>query len=127
MKMIDANVEAVREMLKRRAEIGLVKYGVTTERTDLDLAAWVQHALEEVCDLAVYLTRIKAEIQQSVKVNGDGVAVDRSVKYRSMDDCPLNAKVLLLTNDGVAVLGKINAQEARKLYAGWFPLPKKDK
>jgi len=25
------------------------------------------------------------------------------------------------------VLGKLNAQEARKLYAGWFPLPKKDK
>lgn len=123
--MIDANVEAVREMLKRRAEIGLVKYGVTTQRTDLDLAAWLQHALEEACDLAVYLTRIKSDIQQSVKVNGDGVAVDRSMRYRPMDDCPLNAKVLLLTNDGVAVLGKLNAKEARSLYAGWFPLPKR--
>lgn len=125
MKMIDANVEAVREMLKRRAEIGLVKYGVTTERTDLDLVAWIQHALEEAMDLSVYLTRIKSEIQHSVKVNGDGVAVDSTMRYRPMDDCPLNAKVLLLTNDGVAVLGKLNAQEARKLYAGWFPLPKK--
>ena len=83
-----------------------------------DFIAWIKKASD-------HLTRIKSEIQQSVKVNGDGVAVDRSMRYRSMDDCPLNAKVLLLTNDGVAVLGKLNAQEAIKLYAGWFPLPKR--
>lgn len=64
-------------------------------------------------------------IDSSVKVNNDGVAVDSTIRYRSMDDCPLGAKVLLLTNDGVAVLGKLNAEEARKLYAGWFPLPKR--
>ena len=61
-KMIDSNVEGVRQMLKRRAEIGLTKYGVTTERTDIDLIAWVNHALEETCDLAVYLYRIKSEL-----------------------------------------------------------------
>lgn len=62
VERIDSNVEGVREMLKRRAEIGLTKYGVTTERTDIDLIAWVNHALEETCDLAVYLYRIKSEL-----------------------------------------------------------------
>lgn len=59
---MDSNVEGVREMLKRRAEIGLMKYGVTTERTDIDLLEWVNHALEECCDMSVYLYRIKAEL-----------------------------------------------------------------
>ena len=51
----DQNVEDLRELLKRRAEIGLAKYGVTTMREDLDLRAWLQHALEETLDKAVYL------------------------------------------------------------------------
>lgn len=60
---IDANVESVREKLRQRAEIGLAKYGVTTERKDLDLRAWMQHAQEEAMDLAVYLERAMKEIK----------------------------------------------------------------
>jgi len=62
MKSVDNNVEAVREMLKTRMETGLKKYGVTTERTDIDLLGWLQHAQEEALDLAVYLERIKSEL-----------------------------------------------------------------
>lgn len=55
---IDSNVEAVREKLRIRAEHGLRKYGVTTEREDLTRKQWLQHAQEEALDLAVYLQRL---------------------------------------------------------------------
>lgn len=61
--MIDVNVEGVVEQLRARSKAGLEKYGVTTERQDIDLLGWVQHAQEEVMDLAVYLERIKAELK----------------------------------------------------------------
>ena len=51
----DSNVEAVREMLLQRSVVGLKKYGVTTDREDLGLEDWLQHALEETLDKAVYL------------------------------------------------------------------------
>lgn len=58
---IDKNVESVREKLKTRAERGLRKYGVTTERTDLTHLQWLIHAQEEALDLAVYLQRLIVE------------------------------------------------------------------
>lgn len=57
----DRNVEAVREKMKLRAEVGLNKYGVTTERTDLTRLQWLRHAQEEAMDLAVYLERLIRE------------------------------------------------------------------
>lgn len=54
----DKNVEAVREKLLQRSLIGLMKYHVTTERTDLTRLEWLIHAQEEACDLAVYLQRL---------------------------------------------------------------------
>lgn len=59
---MDSNVEKVREMLYNRMETGYKKYGVTTERTDIDLLGWLQHAQEEALDFAVYIERIKSEI-----------------------------------------------------------------
>lgn len=56
--MTDKNVEVVRQKLKNRAEVGLHKYGVTTERKDLTNKQWLIHAQEEAMDLAVYLQRI---------------------------------------------------------------------
>lgn len=51
----DANVEAVRQMLLQRSNVGIKKYGVTTDEADLPLRQWLQHALEETLDNAVYL------------------------------------------------------------------------
>lgn len=56
--MIDQNVEAVRRKLAQRAEVGLQKYGVTTERDDLNTLDWLNHAQQEAMDLAVYLERL---------------------------------------------------------------------
>ena len=52
--MIDKNVEAIRQKLLDRSEVGIVKYGCTTERDDLSLKDWLKHAQEEALDLAVY-------------------------------------------------------------------------
>src|ERR1017187_7390401 len=61
---IDANVQSVRRKMLIRAERGLSKYGVTTERTDLDALQWLQHAQDEAMDLAVYLERLMADIRR---------------------------------------------------------------
>ena len=64
-EIIDTNVEKVRAALLQRSQVGIIKYGVTTDRSDLDLVDWLQHALEETLDKAVYLqaaiTKLKAE------------------------------------------------------------------
>lgn len=59
----DANVEAVRAKLSHRAAIGLDKYGVTTERQDVDLLGWCQHLQEELLDGAVYLEAAMAKLK----------------------------------------------------------------
>ena len=56
--------EKVIEQIKQRAETGLNKYGVTMEREDLNLIDWVQHAQEEALDLAVYLEKIKQQLNK---------------------------------------------------------------
>jgi hypothetical protein len=59
--MIDPNVEAVRERLRQRAAMGFVKYGVTTERQDINLYGWLNHLQEELMDACIYIERIKQE------------------------------------------------------------------
>jgi hypothetical protein len=61
--MIDKNVENVREMLYNRMQTGYKKYGVTTERTDIEFLGWLQHLQEELLDAAVYIERLKKEIK----------------------------------------------------------------
>ena len=43
---MDKNVQAVRQKLADRAEFGMMKYGVSTERTDLSAKQWLIHAQE---------------------------------------------------------------------------------
>lgn len=61
----DANVEAVREKLLQRSIVGLAKYGVTTERTDLTDIEWLKHLQEEMLDSAVYLQAIIGRMEKS--------------------------------------------------------------
>lgn len=51
----DRNVEGVRAKLLARSEVGIRKYGTTTERTDLNLRDWLTHLQEELMDAAVYI------------------------------------------------------------------------
>lgn len=47
--------------LRKRAEFGKAKYGVTMEREDLTTKQWIQHALEEGMDFSVYLEKLREE------------------------------------------------------------------
>lgn len=53
--MKDKIVEAVREDLLKRSELGINKYGVTLGNSGLDLRQFLQHAYEECLDQANYL------------------------------------------------------------------------
>jgi hypothetical protein len=51
-------VEAeVCELIAKRQQLGIAKYGMTVADNPLALRDWLQHALEEVLDQAVYLKR----------------------------------------------------------------------
>jgi hypothetical protein len=55
----DTIVESVIEQFKQRSEVGINKYGVTLDRTDLTRLEWLQHAQEEAMDLILYLEKLK--------------------------------------------------------------------
>ena len=61
MKM-DKNVEMVIKQLRDREEEGMRKYGVNTERKDLNTLEWLQHLQEELMDASVYIEKLKSEI-----------------------------------------------------------------
>ena len=59
----DNNVNEICLEYMKRAEHGFKKYGVTTERRDLDLMDWIQHLKEELMDATVYIHRIQKELK----------------------------------------------------------------
>jgi hypothetical protein len=58
----DPIVEAVRQDLLDRSEVGIRKYGVTLERNDIDLRGWLAHAYQEALDMALYIKRAMKEL-----------------------------------------------------------------
>lgn len=58
---LDPVVEANRQLLLKRSNIGIRKYGVTLAESNLGRRALLQHALEEALDFANYL---QAEIMR---------------------------------------------------------------
>jgi len=90
---MDKNVEDLIGKYKARAKKGLKKYGVTTERMDIDLKGWLKHLLEELMDATVYIQRILAEIDDITVVDdyimemafGDYDAADRALAAEIID------------------------------------------
>ncbi len=64
--MEDKVIQAVCDDLMKRSVVGIKKYGVTLERTDLSLRDWLQHAYEETLDSANYLKRTIMEIDKEL-------------------------------------------------------------
>lgn len=64
--------EAVISKIRTRAEFGLLKYGVTLERTDLTTLQWLIHLQEELMDAANYLEVL---IQQETQRLNEGSAL----------------------------------------------------
>lgn len=54
----------LQEMIYKRQQLGLLKYKTTVEANPLSLRQWLQHALEETVDKAVYLMRAIEEIDK---------------------------------------------------------------
>lgn len=70
------------EIAARQAK-GVAKYGTTVSENPLSLREWLQHALEECLDQAVYLRRAIAEIDaQDVPYIGP----DRRACGNDLDD-----------------------------------------
>jgi len=60
---VDSNVFTVTNKFFQRSAQGRMKYGVTTDRSDLDLVQWITHLQEELMDATIYLERILKEIK----------------------------------------------------------------
>ena len=59
MECQDSIVKAVVEKFLQRSAVGIAKYGVTQDRTDLGVLDWIQHAQEELMDGILYLEKLK--------------------------------------------------------------------
>lgn len=46
------------EKYKEREKVGKGKYGVTMDRTDLEIKDWLIHLQEELMDASLYVTKI---------------------------------------------------------------------
>ncbi len=55
------------EEIQRRAKLGLLKYGVTMERSDLSELDWLRHARDEAMDQCVYLTRLITDKEKALE------------------------------------------------------------
>jgi hypothetical protein len=56
--MKDTIVESVINQFKERSSVGINKYGVTLDRTDLSTLQWMIHFREELMDGLLYLERV---------------------------------------------------------------------
>lgn len=65
--MKDTIVETVIERFKERSEVGINKYGVTLDRTDLSTLQWMIHFREELMDGLLYLERIIKDTKETDK------------------------------------------------------------
>ncbi len=59
---MDSIVQAVIRKFQERSELGIKKYGVTLDRTDLTPHDWIQHAQDELMDGILYLERLKKDV-----------------------------------------------------------------
>ena len=62
--MEDSIVKELTERFKQRSETGIMKYGVTLDRKDLDLKQWLHHLLEEQMDACLYTLRAIKKVEE---------------------------------------------------------------
>lgn len=72
-KVVDKNVESIVKKMRARVQKGFSKYEVTTEREDLSLDDWLNHAEEEAMDFLVYLQAARKKIAKYWIPLHDGV------------------------------------------------------
>lgn len=60
-KTKDSIVESVINQFRQRSDVGIEKYGVTLDRTDLNRLDWINHAQQKAMDLILYLEKLKQD------------------------------------------------------------------
>lgn len=78
--MIDSNVESVINKYNKRAMKGFNKYGVTTERSDIDLMGWLLHLQEELMDATIYIERTLNDLSNHSQERQSSQAIARIVR-----------------------------------------------
>ena len=58
----DPIVATVMKRMSDRSEEGMKKYGCTMMRDDVTTVGWIDHAIEELLNAAVYLERLKLNL-----------------------------------------------------------------
>jgi len=65
MQSGDSIVDSIVQKFLQRSALGQQKYGVTLDRTDLNVKDWIQHAQEELMDAILYLEKLKQTTQKN--------------------------------------------------------------
>lgn len=63
MNDIDKTLNNAKEILDSRQEKGIKTYGTTLDEADLSDKELLNHAIEEVADLFLYLTKLKSKLK----------------------------------------------------------------
>ena len=63
--MNDSIITKIINLIETRADKGFQTYGVTMDRDDLTAEQWIDHAIEEALDLAIYLMKIKTTLNEN--------------------------------------------------------------
>ena len=63
--MRDSITERIINIIETRSDKGFQTYGVTMDRDDLTPEQWIDHAIEEALDLAIYLMKIKTTLNEN--------------------------------------------------------------
>jgi hypothetical protein len=58
----DPIVATVMQRMSDRSAGGMEKYGCTMMREDVPTTGWIDHAIEELLDAAIYLERLKVDL-----------------------------------------------------------------
>ena len=92
--------DSVCKKIQDRAALGLEKYGVTVERTDIDIMGWANHLQEELMDAAIYIERFMSCEQPSaldvIKVVDLMLSKTQTIEFTIDDRDLLLSKLLLL-------------------------------
>ena len=65
----DEVIDRVLKKFIKRADRGMVEYGVSMAENSGDLMYWLDHAIEEAMDLVNYLERIKMKVEKASRDN----------------------------------------------------------
>lgn len=59
--------EDIFEVFKNQYKKGIEKYGQDVDKSDLSAEEWIDHSIEEIADMMVYLVKLKEKLKEMTK------------------------------------------------------------